>query len=238
MNAIEKLWEEQKNQSANKAEVAEKEDEWNSHAIFPQTEEVESEELSDPLDALFDMLDDNDNSVVKDEEDDHDERIRQRLIFLENEFGFSEREVKSFVGPMSAIFTCSEAEIKEKIPYFIELFESADNFKAIMEESEIRPIGYYKGILSYKKKELIAEKLDAIGMLFKTDKAGAIALARASSYYIYYSSEQLLRQRERIAEMFRISCDECIELVKKFPYIMRSKDRDLQANDPSNVPLA
>jgi hypothetical protein len=175
-------------------------------------------------------------SRVRTSIEEREQALQKRLSFLEETFGFGESEIKTFAEPDCEIFTCEEKELRIRIPYFIDLFQGEGNFKKLLNNNGYR-------LFKLKKVEEIAERLNALEKIFKTDRQGAVELAIASGCYFNQSSEKILERIDKIATKQGLDYDECISLLKAHPKVYSWYAHDMadivkrwrESNTPSNV---
>ena len=144
--------------------------------------------------------------------DESEQAIRERFVFLKDVFGFTESELKTLVEPDNEIFSCSEKELRIRIPYFIDLFQGEDNFKKLLNNNGYR-------LFKLKKVDEVAERLAALEKIFKTDRQGIIPLAISSGCYLNQPAEKILERIDKIATKQGLDYDECISLLKTYPKI-------------------
>ena len=168
--------------------------------------------------------------------DDEKQKHYDTIKLMVDTFGFTELEIKENVSVYDELFKLSNEEVLDRVGYFLELFGSKEHFLTAMSvgtptiDPDIMWVNF-RGIMSYKRKNIFADKIDALMETLSLSKDEAVGMLVKNYWYMYSSAKVLRARMQEESELFGISTEEygrfLLEHKKLFP---NKKDLERRLN--------
>lgn len=169
----------------------------------------------------------------------NEERIERIRGVLRDVFFFSDEEIENNISIYDALFSLSASEAKEKIEYFLDLFETRENFLMALrvgapctpdfEEERWLSCGKaFLGIMAYKRLHIFRDKLQVLIDTLEMPKKDAATLFVSSSFCMYHSAKVIYTTIDKLCQLLHTNPRFLGGALKKCPALFLEKESDIE----------